>query len=408
MMPPVCWESTTCSWVSPAHADSERAGAVAQIRRSACALRAALVSVVLSLTAALSAVSQPVPPGVYTLTSFGGSMLPSAMEPDAVSALCPQGSTPVAAMVNAGTLEVTTGVSATLQNQVWLDCLKPTGESTTLEAVHEVRANWRERPQGMRLVLFGREARNFFRTGAPDLDYTAADQTIRFAPLRAEWRESSALAAATTTTLPPRHTGLPEGDPILLLEQAMALASQSTSGGDRSAASSESDGCWADPSPRSLPPTTTADTAGFGSQFAEKFAGHRLATEAEVGCRLDTARHGPVNLSYPAWGSGEAWWIWTADFDGDGRDDRLTVLVNEQGTGRLGVLFANGAAAFVASEDELSRPIKILERGEELAACVDLANDGLSELTLSAAAVELYLDVYYWRDTEFVGFHMGC
>jgi hypothetical protein len=109
--------------------------------------------------------------------------------------------------------------------------------------------------------------------------------------------------------------------------------------------------CHSDPAlnfPVYVPP---ADTAGLGAVLAAHFAGYRLSTELEIGCRFPLTDGAQPMQYWPQWGSGTPWWIWHGDFDGDGKPDRLILLslASDPAEDLLVVWHGNGTAARVVS-----------------------------------------------------------
>ena len=109
--------------------------------------------------------------------------------------------------------------------------------------------------------------------------------------------------------------------------------------------------CRTDPAlnfPVYVPP---ADSAGLGRAIAAHFPGYRLSTELEIGCRFPLADSARPAQVWPQWDSGNPWWIWRGDFDGDGRPDRLILLslVSDPSKDLLVVLHGNGSVARVTA-----------------------------------------------------------
>ena len=106
--------------------------------------------------------------------------------------------------------------------------------------------------------------------------------------------------------------------------------------------------CTEDPLLDRAPAIPAADTAGLGATIQRHFPEYRLSTEREIGCRfshLDGLR--PEQQWGERWGSGRAWWIWSGDFDADGKADRLMVLTHRADSrrDRLVVLHGDGTSA---------------------------------------------------------------
>jgi hypothetical protein len=75
-------------------------------------------------------------------------------------------------------------------------------------------------------------------------------------------------------------------------------------------------------------PFRTADTLGWGARVARELPGYRLATEREIACYWDGERaFSGRDDRHAWWGSGRAWWLMPANFDGDRRPDVLALVV---------------------------------------------------------------------------------
>jgi len=151
-----------------------------------------------------------------------------------------------------------------------------------------------------------------------------------------------------------------------------------------------------------LPPT---DTAGLGALIEDHFRGWRLTTEREIACRfplIDGSR--PEVYWGDRWGSGRAWWIWSGDFNGDGRADRLLLLSREDDPSRdlLAVVFADDTSAEVTAPGGWGIAVGP-RKGQELRPFDDfkdpivLATDAISILYWEKAS-----EAYHWRDGRFV------
>jgi hypothetical protein len=108
--------------------------------------------------------------------------------------------------------------------------------------------------------------------------------------------------------------------------------------------------CQDDPVLFSAPLTALRDTAGLGARITQAFPGYRLSTERELACRFPLMDGTSPHMFQPELGTGRAWWVQSADVNGDGRPDIVTVLSREDDPSKdlLVVLFADGSAAPVS------------------------------------------------------------
>ena len=128
------------------------------------------------------------------------------------------------------------------------------------------------------------------------------------------------------------------------------------------------------------------DTAGLGARIATAYPGYRLTTENEIVQRWERTEPGVVGSSefrreFPV-GSGKVWWVWTGDFDGDGRPDRATILTqaNDPTQDRAVVFHADGTHARLL--DTPGTVLRIVPKGTLAVTC-----DG--EVPLAAEGVEV-------------------
>ena len=162
--------------------------------------------------------------------------------------------------------------------------------------------------------------------------------------------------------------------------------------------------CTEDPILDRAPDLPVADTSGVGEAIDRHYPEWRLSTEREIGCRfplIDGSR--PENFWGEAWGSGRAWWIWSGDFNGDGRDDRLALLTSRTAPSSdlLVVFFADGSAAEVGSlggwgvavRPEAGTLVGGLDPDERP---IRLKGDGIIKIYWEKAA-----ELWYWADGEF-------
>jgi len=89
------------------------------------------------------------------------------------------------------------------------------------------------------------------------------------------------------------------------------------------------------------------DLAAIDRRIREELPGYRLTTEAEIAERFPLIDGTSLDLYEPEFGSGEAWWVKTADVMNDGRPDIVTVATNvaDPGKDMLVVLHAGGVKA---------------------------------------------------------------
>ena len=168
------------------------------------------------------------------------------------------------------------------------------------------------------------------------------------------------------------------------------------------------------PSPPSAPaqeaPTasTGVDTAGLGARIATAYPGYRLTTENEILQRWERMEPGVVGSSefrreFPV-GSGNVWWVWTGDFDGDGRPDRATILTqaDDPTQDRAVVFHADGTHARLL--DTPGTVLRIVPKGTLAVTC-----DG--EVPLAAEGVEVRSvngDWVYGWDPSARKYSTGC
>lgn len=163
--------------------------------------------------------------------------------------------------------------------------------------------------------------------------------------------------------------------------------------------------CRADPGLDAAPAIPAADTAGLGARIARHFPGWRLSTEREIACRfplIDGSRP-EQNWGADRWGSGRAWWVWSGDFDGDDRPDRLVLLTAESDPGQdlLGVLFDDGTAAEVTEPDGwgvvVAPPKGATLESPDGQGSLTLEGDGITVVFWEKAAT-----LYVWNGEEFI------
>jgi hypothetical protein len=114
--------------------------------------------------------------------------------------------------------------------------------------------------------------------------------------------------------------------------------------------------------PRPIP---AADTAGLGAPIARSFPAYRLSTEEDIACRFDVNQFHPADL-WKGWHSGRAYWIWTGDFDADGKPDKLVLLTRKSDPHQdlLVAFMGSGAALPVAGIG--SWPVSVGKKGQRL------------------------------------------
>jgi len=162
--------------------------------------------------------------------------------------------------------------------------------------------------------------------------------------------------------------------------------------------------CHDDPILDRSPAVPVTDTTGLGARIERHFPGWRLSTEREIACRfslLDGSR--PENYWGEQWGSGRAWWVWSGDFNGDGRQDRLVLLSSRSNPSEdlLVALFANGQASEVASPGGWGVTVgpgkgEVVEGFDADEPPVLLRGDAVTLIYWEKAA-----EVLYWRDGQF-------
>ena len=108
-------------------------------------------------------------------------------------------------------------------------------------------------------------------------------------------------------------------------------------------------------------------TADLEQRIASAFPGWHLSTEAEI---LTRTRN--LNQDFPPedlWGDrmrpGQLWWVWPGDFDGDGRQDLVTIASNraDPSQDKAVAFHADGSHAEVA---ELGgQGVEVIRKGED-------------------------------------------
>jgi hypothetical protein len=125
--------------------------------------------------------------------------------------------------------------------------------------------------------------------------------------------------------------------------------------------------------------TELPDTAGLGDRIAAAYPGWRLSTEREIGERFPLLDGTTPQSYWREWGSGQVWWVWSGDFDGDGRKDRLAILTSaaDPSEDKLVVLHTDGTHADLGPLGGWG--VGVTEKGEELWGAV-LQSDAIAKV----------------------------
>lgn len=111
----------------------------------------------------------------------------------------------------------------------------------------------------------------------------------------------------------------------------------------------------------------TVGVKDLEQRVAAAFPGWRLSTEAEILRRTADAAQGnnPAELWGESVRSGEVWWVWPGDFDGDGKQDVATILSNRSDASQDKVVALHGNGTHADVTELGGYGLRTLRKGEE-------------------------------------------